>query len=232
MADKENKNSFEESTFDKRFKEIVGIAYPPEKEEQWCVVLQYAGYSMTEIHSILSTLGYPGYKEAGELPDAWVSKYNNATKYQQLTFDQSPCGEIPQFSPDLLRRLESAFAEKGPLSWSGEPRDTDETSQPTNKVEETPVQSDVKHSTDFRSMLWFGTDYSFTEKQTSVVRLLLENWEAGTPDVGDETLLQEVDHEAPPARLAVLFRGHDAWGTMIVPGGTKGTHRLSSPKAK
>ena len=34
MADKENKNSFEESTFDKRFKEIVGIAYPPAKEEQ------------------------------------------------------------------------------------------------------------------------------------------------------------------------------------------------------
>ena len=129
MAEKENENSFEESTFDRRFKEIVGIACPPEKEEQWCVVLQYAGYSMTEIHSILSTLGYPGYKEAGELPDAWVSKYNNATKYQQLTFDQSPCDEIPQFSPDLLRRLESAFAEKGPLSWSGEPRDADATSQ-------------------------------------------------------------------------------------------------------
>ena len=143
MAEKENENSFEESTFDRRFKEIVGIACPPEKEEQWCVVLQYAGYSMTEIHSILSTLGYPGYKEAGELPDAWVSKYNNATKYQQLTFDQSPCGEIPQFSPDLLRRLESAFAEKGPLSWSGEPRDAGATSQREDQSASTPVEMGI-----------------------------------------------------------------------------------------
>ena len=140
MAEKENENSFEESTFDKRFKEIVGIAYPPAKEEQWCVVLQYAGYSMTEIHSILNTLRYPGYKEAGKLPDAWVSKYTNATKDQQLTFDKSPSDEFPQFSPDLLRRLESSHAQKGPLSWTGEPRGAGDTSQREDQIQSTSVE--------------------------------------------------------------------------------------------
>ena len=95
---------------------------------------------MTEIHSILSTFGYPGYEGISKLPDAWVFKYTNATKGQQLTFHKSPCDDIPQFSPDLLRRLESAYAQKGPLSWSGDPRDTDETSRREDQAESTPVE--------------------------------------------------------------------------------------------
>ena len=88
---------------------------------------------------------------------------------------------------------------------------------------------DVVHSIDFRSARWSGTPYSFTASQATVVRVLHENWDAGTPDVGDETLLDAVDPEAPPARLSTLFRDHPAWGTMIVPGGTKGTRRLDDP---
>jgi len=76
-----------------------------------------------------------------------------------------------------------------------------------------------------------ATIYSFTTNQAPVVRLLYEHWQAGTPDVGDETLLFSVDPEAPPARLSTLFRDHPAWGTMIVAGGSKGTHRLSTPGA-
>ncbi|TWU06881.1 hypothetical protein CA54_52830 [Symmachiella macrocystis] len=84
-------------------------------------------------------------------------------------------------------------------------------------------------STDFRSMWWGGNLYSFTVNQAPVMRLLYENWKAGTPDVGDETLLLAVDPEAPPARLSTLFRDHCAWGTLIVPGGSKGSHRLAEP---
>lgn len=83
------------------------------------------------------------------------------------------------------------------------------------------------HSTDFRSVNWFGQSFSFTANQAPVVQLLYENWQAGTPDVGDETLLAAVDPEAPPARIATLFRGHPAWGNMIVAGGSKGTRRLA-----
>lgn len=84
------------------------------------------------------------------------------------------------------------------------------------------------HSPDFRSVNWFGTVYSFTGNQAAAVRVLWEAWEAGAPDVGDETLLSAVDPEAPPAKLAYVFNKHPAWGTLIVAGGSKGAHRLAS----
>jgi hypothetical protein len=90
-----------------------------------------------------------------------------------------------------------------------------------------PTLSQPAHSPDFRSVNWFGTIYSFTANQAAVVRVLWEAWEAGTPEVGDETLLRAVDEEAPPDRLANLFRGHPAWGAMIVTGGSKGSRRLA-----
>jgi hypothetical protein len=108
---------------------------------------------------------------------------------------------------------------------------TDNTAQDDDEAEANPTESDVAHSIDFRSMRWSGTVYSFTANQAPVVRLLYEHWQGGTPDVGDETLLFSVDPEAPPARLSTLFRNHPAWGTMIVAGGSKGTHRLSTPEA-
>jgi hypothetical protein len=86
------------------------------------------------------------------------------------------------------------------------------------------------HSPDFRSVGWFGTVHSFTAGQARVVETLWNAWEQGTPDVGDETLLKAVDHEAPPASLRNLFRNHPAWGTMIVSGGSKGAHRLAEPE--
>ncbi len=90
--------------------------------------------------------------------------------------------------------------------------------------------NDVGHSDDFRSLKWFGETYSFTVNQAPVVKMLYENWQNGTPDVGNETLLSAVDHEFPPERLSVLFRDHPAWGTIIVSGTTKGTRKLQSPQ--
>ena len=87
----------------------------------------------------------------------------------------------------------------------------------------------VSHSTDFRSVRWGENNYSFTANQAPVVRLLYKNWMNRTPDVADETLLMAADHEAPPERLNVLFRDHPAWNTLIVPGGSKGAHRLADP---
>ena len=102
----------------------------------------------------------------------------------------------------------------------------------SESLDEGKVEVDRKtaHSTDFRSVQWFGEVFTFTKNQAPVVGLLYQNWEAGTPDVGDETLLLAVDPEAPPTRLAVLFRNNPAWGTMIMGGKTKGTHRLRPPE--
>ena len=93
-----------------------------------------------------------------------------------------------------------------------------------------PETLDPVIGTDFRSIKWCGETYSFTGNQAPVVELLYQNWKQGTLDVGDETLLSAVDPESPPNRLNVLFRDHPAWGKIIVPGKTKGSHRLSPPK--
>lgn len=88
----------------------------------------------------------------------------------------------------------------------------------------------VAYSPGFRSVHWFGTDYSFTGQQGAVVQILLEAWEKGTPDVGDATLLEKAGSESK--RLKDVFKNHPAWGTMIVQGETKGTHQLAEPAKK
>jgi len=88
---------------------------------------------------------------------------------------------------------------------------------------------DCEHGDDFRTVIWHGRSYNFTVNQALVVRVLWEHSERGTPDVGSQTLLSAVDHEAPPARMDVLFRGNPAWGKMIVAGSTKASYCLAKP---
>lgn len=83
---------------------------------------------------------------------------------------------------------------------------------------------DTGHSEDFRSLRWFGISYSFTAGQAPIVKALYEAYVNGTPDVGQETLLEIIDRG--DSRLVDVFRGSDAWGKIIVPGGSKGSFRL------
>ncbi len=85
----------------------------------------------------------------------------------------------------------------------------------------------ANHSPDFRSVNWEGMVFSFTPGQAAVVKVLFNAWQIGAPDVGDSTLLDAVDREAPPDRLDTFFREHPAWDTMIVKGGTRGSRRLA-----
>jgi hypothetical protein len=87
----------------------------------------------------------------------------------------------------------------------------------------------ARHSTDFRSVHWYGADYSFTPNQAACVRMLWEAWENGTPDVGGDTLLSEADVET--RRLDHVFDNgkHSAWKTMIRSRATRGTYRLVPP---
>jgi len=86
------------------------------------------------------------------------------------------------------------------------------------------------HSDDFHSVIWFGTRYDFNATQSQVVRVLWENWEKGTPDVGKERLLEAIDPESRRDRVDTVFRGNPAWKTMIVPASRKGNYRLNEPK--
>jgi hypothetical protein len=98
--------------------------------------------------------------------------------------------------------------------------------------ERTPLPPDASfvdcaHSPDFRSVRWFGVNYSFTPNQAACVNVLWSARQNGASDVGGETLLQAAD--ASTQRVDVVFRNHPAWGEMIVQGGTKGSYRLAEP---
>ena len=88
-----------------------------------------------------------------------------------------------------------------------------------------------RHSSDFRSVLWDGEVHEFTEKQAQVVEILWHEAENGTSLVGEATLLNALDPDGEHKYVTlkgVFDKGkHLAWGTMIVPGGRKGTLRLS-----
>ena len=92
-----------------------------------------------------------------------------------------------------------------------------------------PEPAGARHGPDFRSVNWFGQSYHFGESEALAVKVLWEAWEAGTPDVGDRTLLAASGASA--TRLADVFRGNPAWGTLITEGGSRGTHRLADPPA-
>jgi len=80
-------------------------------------------------------------------------------------------------------------------------------------------------STDFRTMSVRGKTYSFTTKQAGVVARLFRAWTSGVPDVSDADLLEACGSYGE--RLRNVFKRSEAWQTVIVPGATKGTHRLA-----
>jgi hypothetical protein len=91
------------------------------------------------------------------------------------------------------------------------------------------TQQSVTHSLDFRSVHWFGFRYTFSAMQAACIKVLWEAWENRTPEVGDAAILEAAGSDAE--RLPLVFRNHPAWGTMILEGSTKGTHRLAGPAA-
>jgi hypothetical protein len=86
-----------------------------------------------------------------------------------------------------------------------------------------------RHSEDFRSVVWWGTSYTFTKSQAACVRILWTAWKEKTPELDGLTVVTQAD--IAQTRLIDVFRSkgkaHAAWGTMIVSGKSKGAYRLS-----
>jgi hypothetical protein len=97
------------------------------------------------------------------------------------------------------------------------------------ELEDQETTAGARHGPEFRSVNWFGTQLSFTGNQAVYVRILWEAWENGTPEVGQDTLLAAADADTQRLDHAFSMGKHPAWGTMIRPGSTKGTFRLSPP---
>jgi hypothetical protein len=95
------------------------------------------------------------------------------------------------------------------------------------------------HSDDFTSVNWFGAEYEFAKGlQAESVKALWEAWEAGTPNLSQETIGDKAGSSNVRFRLEHVFKPtkkkkgkrepHHAWGTMIKSTG-KGVFALSPP---
>lgn len=80
-----------------------------------------------------------------------------------------------------------------------------------------PPKPRTSHSEDFRSVCWYGRDYTFTPTQAACVKALWEAWEDGLPGLGQEAVLEAAGSVGN--RLRDIFRergtAHPAWGTFI-----------------
>lgn len=101
--------------------------------------------------------------------------------------------------------------------------------QPADASPPKPPET-ARHSADFTSVHWYGDDHEFTANQAKCVGLLWQAWENGTPSLRGDYMLAEAD--VSQSRFDLVFRGHAAWGTMIVPSGVKGSYKLSPPVGK
>jgi 7-cyano-7-deazaguanine synthase in queuosine biosynthesis len=77
----------------------------------------------------------------------------------------------------------------------------------------------------FRSVWWRGEQFTFGSKQAQAVELLFEAHQRGTPDIGQDHILVEVESKA--GRLRDLFKNHPAWNRLIIRGEGKGIFRLN-----
>jgi hypothetical protein len=89
-----------------------------------------------------------------------------------------------------------------------------------------PAAPSIVASPDYRSVRWGDRLFEFSPTQAACVEVLMSCFERGTPSVGDEHILDSAG--AASRRLAYVFRDHEAWGTLIIEGETKGTHRISA----
>lgn len=83
------------------------------------------------------------------------------------------------------------------------------------------------HPPDFRSVNWFGQEYSFTASQAACIKTWWQYWRTPARDVGDAIVLEAAG--CASNRVSDVFKHNSAWGEMIVEGDTRGTHRLREP---
>jgi len=89
----------------------------------------------------------------------------------------------------------------------------------------TNVSSELQFAEDHRSCRWNDQVFEFSTKQAAVMETLHKNWSNGAPALSKETLLEAAGSDGKDVRD--LFRRHEAWRTLIIPGKSRGTWRLA-----
>lgn len=150
-----------------------------------------------------------------EIVVSWITNETVALKI--ATAIAVRCAAVP----DLRFSTDSVF--------SAEPKHEQEyRASPSALLTQNHADNNARHSPDFASVLWFGEQFTFTPNQAACVKVLWEAWENKTPILGAAAILEAAD--ASQRRLDLVFRGHQAWGTMIV-SPSKGRYCLKPPTA-
>jgi hypothetical protein len=92
-----------------------------------------------------------------------------------------------------------------------------------------PDPAAATHSTDFTTVTWYGTEYTFAlGVQSAAVKALWEEWQKTGLGLHQSTICKAVDAERDSFRMDKAFRGNRALGTMIRSVGD-GKYRLMKP---
>jgi hypothetical protein len=82
-------------------------------------------------------------------------------------------------------------------------------------------------SLDYRSIRFNGVTHTLTRNQGTIIKILHEAFERGTPSIGKSKLLAAVESES--SRVQDFFRHSPLWKTLVVSGERRGTYRLNLP---
>lgn len=85
----------------------------------------------------------------------------------------------------------------------------------------------ARHSADFRSVRWFGKDFSFSAGQAIIVQQLWTAWQNGTRRVSKAVLLETADLAGESVKD--VLKRNEAWGMMIQTD-NKGAYWLQEPE--
>ncbi|MFC1538215.1 hypothetical protein ACFL6H_02230 [Candidatus Latescibacterota bacterium] len=85
--------------------------------------------------------------------------------------------------------------------------------------------SNFQHSPDYRSINVRGETYTLTALMAQAVQILHEFYLKGTPDVGQDYMLEELNSHSK--RLRDIFQNFEDFHKIIVQGKRKGTFRLN-----
>lgn len=147
---------------------------------------------------------------------------------------------LPRSRQEFIELIEHAIADfagsdspsRLGVPSSPETGQVDSSSPPLDPTEVTESDSDraTRHAEDFTSVTWFGQYYQFNKTQAEVVSHLWREYERGGFTMSEKTIAEKIDSAASNYRLAITFRDHLAWGTMIRQAG-RGIYKLAPPES-
>lgn len=136
---------------------------------------------------------------------------------------------IPSVTMELPARQTPTEPAVVPAVVPATPPPAPATQPPEHPAEPPPKkhQGEPWHNTDFSRLKWPGLpEMTFGAKQAAIVSALWDAAEDDDTERDQAELLRLADSEC--TRLSDLFRGHPAWGVVIVRGTKRGSYRLAS----